>query len=123
MGTASKFTMSEYHDAPNETRMKSLIKGLEAQPLPGGRYLIKQLRLELFDESGKPQAIVEAPECVYDAVKRTADSGGELRVDSGDGALSIQGTGFLWRQDESTLTISNKVHTTIRDMKRPSDKP
>ena len=115
--------MSEYHDSPNETRMKSLINGSEAQPQPGGRYLIKQLRLELFDESGVKQMTIVAPECLYDGVKRTANSPGPLHMESGDGLMSIDGVGFLWRQDESTLTISNQVHTTIHDAKRSPEKP
>jgi hypothetical protein len=114
VGTASNFTMSEYYDAPNEKQMKSLILGAEAQPQPGGRYLIKGLHLELFTEKGERQMIVEAPECVYDGAKRMANSSGRLQAQSGDGRFFVEGEGFLWRQDAVTLTISNRVHTTLR---------
>ena len=113
IGPASHFTMSEYFDPPHETQMKSLITGAEAQPLPGGRFLIKELRLELFNESGKVETVVEAPECVYDVVNRTADSPGHLSMHSGDGRYSMQGEGFLWRQDAGSITISNKFHTEM----------
>ena len=123
VGKASNFTLTEYNDPPNETHLKSRINGVEAQPQAGGRYLITQLRLELFDENGVQQMIIEAPECLYDGVKRTAASAGPLHMESGDGKMSIDGVGFLWRQDAATLTISNQVHTTIRDVKRSPDQP
>jgi lipopolysaccharide export system protein LptA len=113
-GKASNFTMSEYFDAPNETQMKSLITGAEAQPQPGGRYLIKGLRLELFGEKGERQMTVEAPECVYDGAKRLANSSGRMQAKTGDGRYSIEGEGFLWQQDTSSINISNHVHSVIR---------
>jgi hypothetical protein len=121
LGAARNFSMSEYFDPPNETKMKTLILGAEAQPLPGGRYLIKQMRLELFTETGVRQMIVEAPECVYDGAKRTADSAGPMHAFSDDENLSLTGVGFLWRQDDSKITISNKVHTVIRNTGKISD--
>jgi hypothetical protein len=113
--TASNFTMVEYRDPPFETRMKSLITGAEAQPLPGGLYFIKKLKLELYSESGELQMVVEAPQCVYDGAEREARSPGYFKARSGDGQYHVEGEGFLWRQDASTLTISNQVHTIIRE--------
>src|SRR5439155_121212 len=57
---------------------------------------------------------VEAPQCVYDSQAHSASSPGRLRVQSGDGKLSIEGEGFLWRQTNSSLFISNQVHTFVQ---------
>lgn len=122
VGTASNFTMSEYYDAPNERQMKSLITGAEAQPQTGGLYLIKGLKIEMFGETGERQTIIQAPECVYDAAQRTANSPGRLQVQTADGRYYIEGEGFIWRQDAGSLTISNQVHTTIRELAQTADK-
>jgi hypothetical protein len=111
--TPNGFTSEEYFPQPNQTRMKSRLSGAEARPLPGGLLVIKQLKLETFNTNGTPQAIVEAPECVYDTQHNTASSAGHLRLQSGDGKIRTEGDGFLWRQDDSFLTISNHHHTMI----------
>jgi lipopolysaccharide export system protein LptA len=114
LGTAENFTTSEYFDAPNEKQIKSLITGAEAQPQPGGRYLLKQLKLETFRVTGEGEIVIEAPECLYDSVARTAGSGGRLQIQSGDGRFSVAGEGFLWQEREGRLTISNRVRSVIQ---------
>jgi hypothetical protein len=111
--TPGGFTSVEYFAQPNQTHMKSRLSGTEAQPLPGGLLVIKQLKLETFATNGSPQAVVEAPECVYDTLHSTANSAGHLRLRSGNGKIRTEGDGFLWRQDDSFLTISNHVHTVF----------
>jgi hypothetical protein len=108
------FTSVEYYAAPNPTQMKSRLSGTEAQPLPGGLLVIKQFKLETFYTNGAPQAVVEAPECIYDTVHNTASSAGHLQLRSGDGKIRAEGDGFLWRQSDSFLTISNHVYTVIK---------
>ena len=107
------FASVEYYTAPNPTQMKTRLSGAEAQPLPDGLLVIKQLKLETFNTNGNPQAVIEAPECVYDTQSNTANSAGHLQLQSGDGKIRTEGDGFLWRQDDSFLTISNHVHTVI----------
>jgi hypothetical protein len=93
--------------------MKSRLSGAEAQPLPGGLLVIKLFKLETFNTNGSPQVVVEAPECVYDTANNTANSPGHLQLRSSDGKIRTEGDGFLWRQDDSFLTISNHVRTVI----------
>lgn len=119
--TPGGFTSVEYFPQPNQTRMKSRLAGAEAQPLPGGLLVIKQLKLETFTTNGSPQAVVEAPECIYDTVHDMANSAGHLQLQSGDGKIRTEGDGFLWRQDDSFLTISNNVRTAIENS--PAIKP
>ena len=112
-GHASDFSSVSYFEPPHQSLMKSRLSGAEAQPLAGGLLAIKQLKLEMFDTNGAVNVIVKAPECVYDTQSGTASSPGHLRLESGDGKSHVEGDGFLWRQTNSFLTISNNVHTVI----------
>ena len=110
---ASDFTSVEYFEPPHQQQIRSRLSGAEAQPASGGRLVIKQLKLETFDARGQTEMIVNAPECIYDTFNRTASSAGHLQAQTGDGRFRVEGDGFLWRQNDSFLTISNNVHTAI----------
>jgi hypothetical protein len=110
---ASDFSSVEYYDAPNQQQVKSQISGASAQPIEGGLLLIKHVKLERFLVDGKPQLIVTAPECVFNPMTGQANSPGEVHMQTGDKSLQIEGQGFLWRQSESFLIISNHVQTII----------
>ncbi len=112
-GNATDFSSVEYYQAPYQRQIKSRMSGAEAEPIEGGLLLIRQLKLEAFDEKGKLQFTVTAPECVYDPMKGVAHSGGELHMRTGDEQVQVEGQGFLWRQADSLLTISNQVQTVI----------
>jgi hypothetical protein len=112
---ASDFSSVAYFEAPHERQMKSRLSGAEAQPLSGGLLAIKQLKLETFNTNGSPAMVVEAPECVYDTLKGEASSPGHLQLRTGDGVFRVAGDGFLWRQNDSSLTISNQVRTVIEN--------
>ncbi|MGA2029101.1 MAG: hypothetical protein ABSG87_03410 [Verrucomicrobiota bacterium] len=114
-GRANDFNSVEYYDAPHEQQIKSRLSGSEAQPQSGGLLAIKQLKLETFDVDGKPGIVARAPECVYDTLNNVASSPGHLEVQTGDGKFRVEGDGFLWRQNDSFLTISNHVRTVIEN--------
>ncbi len=111
---ANDFTSVEYYPPPNQQQMKSRLSGTEAQPLAGGLLAIKQLKLEMFKPDGQPEIVVSAPDCVYNQLDGTASSPDRLEVQTGDGKIRIEGRGFLWRQNDSFLTISNQVRTVIK---------
>ena len=113
LGHANDFTSVEYYPAPNQQQIKSRLSGAEAQPLPGGLLAIKQLKLETFGPDGKPEIVVSAPECIYDQLGGTASSAGPLQVQYQEGKIRVAGEGFLWRQSDSALTISNRVSTVL----------
>jgi hypothetical protein len=113
VGHASDFTSVEYYEAPHQQQIKSRLSGAEASPEPGGLLVVKQLKLETFDLNGKSEIVVDAPECVYDTLNGVATSPGQLQVRTGDGKFHVEGRGFLWRQSDSFLTISNRVRTVI----------
>jgi hypothetical protein len=116
-GHASDFNTVEYFDPPHERQVRSRVSGAEAVPQPGGLLVVKQFKLETFALDGKPEIVVTAPECVYDALKNMASSPGHLAVRTGDGKFRVEGEGFLWRQNDSLLTISNRVHTVIENLR------
>lgn len=113
LGSASRFSSVEYFEAPHQQQMKTRLSGAEATPLPDGLIAITQLQIERFGEDGKLEMIVNAPNCVYDTMKGTARSPGPLKLQTGDGNYRVTGDGFLWRQSESSLTISNNVRSVI----------
>jgi hypothetical protein len=113
IGHATDFTSESYYEAPHETQVKMRLSGAEASPLPGGLLDVKQLRLEMFSETGRTNAVVEAPDCNYSPMDGVASSSGPLTMHTGDGRFRVEGEGFLWRQNDSSLTISNRVHTVI----------
>ncbi len=112
-GGASDFNSVEYYPAPHEQDIRRLLSGAEAEPQAGGLLLIKKVKIEMFDLNGKLQLSAEAPECIYDPVNGVADSPDKVHIRTGDNALQIDGEGFLWRQSDSLLIISNQVHTVI----------
>ena len=113
---ASDFNSLEYFAPPYQQQIKRRLSGAQAQSLPGGLLLVKQVKIEVFDVNGKLQMSAHAPECIYDPINGVANSPGEVHMQSGDGAVRTDGEGFLWRQSDSYLTISNQVQTVVEKM-------
>jgi hypothetical protein len=63
--------------------------------------------------NGRPEIVVNAPECTYDQLNGTASSPGRLQVQYQEGKIRVEGEGFLWRQTDSFLTISNRQRTVL----------
>jgi hypothetical protein len=120
---ASDFTSTEYYEPPHQRQIKSVLSGAEALPQPGGQLIIKQLKLETFDLDGKLEITIMAPECIYDTFKGVANSPGHLQVHTGDGKFRVEGEGFLWRQSDQFLTISNNVRTVVENGATMNTKP
>ena len=113
LGHATDFMSESYFEPPHDQQVKLRLSGAEASPLPGGLLDVKQLRVETFNEVGKPEMLVRAPQCTYAPLDGVANSAGRLELQTGDGKFRVEGEGFLWRQGVSSLTISNRVRTTI----------
>jgi lipopolysaccharide export system protein LptA len=110
-GQGFKFT--EYYDPPHETQLKSLLEGARAQRLPDGRIQVADAKYRTYRVTGEGEMTVEAPECFYNSGQRSISSSGPLHVQTADEKFSIDGVGFLWQQTNSTLLVSNRVHTII----------
>ena len=94
--------------------MKSMLEGSGAERQPDGRVLVTNAKRQTFLVNGDVELTVEAPQCLYDPAMRTISSSGPLLAKSGDGKFSIEGEGFLARQTNSILVVSNRVHTVLR---------
>ena len=116
-GHANDFSSVEYFEPPHQTSIKTRLSGAQAQP-QGELLVIQQLKLETFDSNGVPGLVVKAPHCVYDTIHGLASSAGHLRLETADGSSHVEGDGFLWRQTNSFLTISNNVQTVIEPGKK-----
>ena len=113
MKNASDFSSVEYYDPPNQMQIKSRLAGAEAIPQPDGRVLVRQLKLETYATNGLAQYVVDAPECLYDQFKNTANSAGPLAVHQADGKVRLDGVGFWWQGNDQVLTITNQLRTEI----------
>mgnify|MGYP001605434527 CR=1 FL=1 len=111
---ATDFTSSTYFEPPHEQQVKLKLSGAESLPLPGAWQDIRQLKIETFTVDGKPEMIVRAPQCNFAPLDGVANSSGPIELQTGDGKFRLSGEGFLWRQEDNSLTISNNVHTVIQ---------
>lgn len=104
----------EYFEPPHELQIKSFLQGAEAEPVSDGLILIRDAKLQTFQEDGTCQMTVIAPNCIFDTKQQTVNSAGPLQVQTSDDKLLLEGEGFFWRQTNSDLIISNRVRTTVR---------
>lgn len=112
-GTPKNFSIPDYYAGSNQKR--SVMTGAQAIPQSATQVLIKGLHIETYDKAGATNLIVEAPECQFDYGSKNAWSSGPLKVRDAQGRFTLEGqNGFLWRQTNSYLNVSNKVRTTIR---------
>jgi hypothetical protein len=114
LGHATDFTSDQYFEPPNEQKVHMRLSGASASPLPQSALDITDLKIETFDLNGKTEAVLHAPQCTYWVLDGIASSAGHLELQTGDGKMDITGDGFLWRQSDNSLTISNHVHTVIK---------
>jgi lipopolysaccharide transport protein LptA len=110
-GQGLKFT--KYYEAPHETQMKWMLESASAQRQLDGRYLGNDVKYQTFRVTGGGEMTVQAPQCLYDENQGSISSAGPLRVQTADGKFAIEGEGFLYRQTNSILYVSNRVHTII----------
>jgi lipopolysaccharide export system protein LptA len=118
-GAIKGYTVTQYHPAPNFKQLQMKLTGTEAVPLdgPGQRYQVTRPHFQSFQTNGALQVTIETPQCIYDgsdAKARTVSSADKLSMRSGQGDFSIEGKGFLWRQNEKILVISNDVRALVQ---------
>jgi hypothetical protein len=114
VGYATNFSSVTYFEPPHEQAVKARLSGAEAMPLPGALFDLKKMKVEQFSADGKLEAEVWAPQCTYAILDHVASSAGHMELKSGDGKFRVEGDGFLWREGESSLVISNHVRTVIK---------
>jgi lipopolysaccharide assembly outer membrane protein LptD (OstA) len=122
-GKVTDFKVPEYYEAPNQKQLKSLLRGAIAEPNKNSEVKITDLRVETYREDGSVESVVEAPECIYNYKTRQASSTGHIQARTGDDRMSIEGDGFQLTITNKSLTISNNIHTVIRDLSNKPLKP
>lgn len=109
------FKAAEPYGSPHETQIKSLLEGGKAFQQPGGKTLLSEgVTLRTYSETNTLQRVITCVECIYDPSTREVSSAGPIQMQTADGKFSIEGTGFLWQPTNSSLVISNQVHTLIQ---------
>jgi hypothetical protein len=115
MGAGTNLSSVMYFEPPNEQQVETRLSGAAMSPLPGAAlYDVKKLKIERFGLDGRLEAVAEAPECIYAPLDGVASSPGHLDLLLDDGKIHLQGEGFLWQRNESSLIISNQVRTVIK---------
>ena len=109
----SNFSASDPYPAPNYKQMRYVVTGTEGRPQADKTFLLTTLKLQTFKVNGDLEMTVDAPECVFNDKARSAESSGKLTLQSGDGKLRVEGTGFGAQLDKKILIISNEVKATI----------
>jgi hypothetical protein len=119
-GQASGWKYPERYELPilakgQTNRLKGLLMGQQGQHLSNQVYRVNQMQLEHYDLDGKTNLIARAPECLFNMDDRIAWSTGRLEIIGLAGAMRMDGNeGFEARMTNSTLTISNRVRTVLR---------
>jgi lipopolysaccharide export system protein LptA len=109
------FTIAEPYGPPHEQQNKSVLVAGKALLLPGGNALLSDgVTVRFFSETNTPQLVVRAQQCVYNSTNRSVNSSGPIQMQTADGKFTIEGEGFYLLQTNSSLIISNNVHTTIQ---------
>jgi lipopolysaccharide export system protein LptA len=112
---AKGFKIADSYDPPYETQTKSLVVGEKALLLPNGNALLSEgVTLRTFSETNTPQLVVRADNCFFNKTNHSVNSAGPIHMQTADGKFTLEGIGFYWVQSNSSLTISNDVHTAIQ---------
>ena len=90
-----------------------MLECAQAKRQPDGRWLVTNAKWRTFRVTGEGEIAAETPQCIYDSRQKTVSSAGPLHMETADGKFSIEGEGFLYRQTNSTLVVSNRVHTIL----------
>jgi len=113
-GASTNMTSVMYFEPPNDQHVRLRLTGAEMTPLPQAMYEVKKMKIEQYALGGKLEVVAEAPNCTYAPEDEIASSPGHLDVKLLDGKISVQGEGFLYREADQILMISNQVHTVIK---------
>jgi lipopolysaccharide transport protein LptA len=114
-----------YYEGQYQGQARSIISGREARPLTGAKsYLIKDMKLEMFHETGEREMVVVSPECLYNTETMVASSAARFQLQTTnegryataraeDKGLFLEGEGYEWSHALGRMLVSNKVHTVV----------
>ena len=128
LGRIHNFKVAEFYEpkelGPGKTnQIKSQLTGKEAQPQLDGTIIVKTVRIEDYEPTGRTNLIAKAPECIVDGTRHAAHSTNRVQVASANGQFYLEGTGFLSSLTNIDIIISTNVRTVIRRDVLPAIKP
>ena len=106
--------IAEYYGRPNQKQMSLFLEGARLQPLTNDQLFVTEPRLQTFSVQGETNLTAQAPRCIMDRRRGTISSSGPIQAQLAQGRFLISGDGFLLRQTNSDLTISNHVRTLLQ---------
>ena len=108
------FVWPEYHPPPHEKQLRFRLQAAEAEPGEGAWVRAREVVAERFTTDGGVEFQVRAPRCEFHTATQEARSDGPLEVRLQSDRLVLEGRGFLWRQTNACLVVSNQVRTLLR---------
>ena len=102
-----------YPDYDEKGQLKFEITGDEAQVQPSGLIQIKNLKMTFY-EQGKVMMQVSTPQCLFDRVKRSAQSTSDVCVARKE--IKLTGRGFAWNEQEGRIKILSKTRVILRNL-------
>jgi hypothetical protein len=122
-GKITNWKFQDFFDAPDQSKVRAYAQGAQAVPGSASTILVSNLHIETFQVDGTRESIIDAPECIFNYVSRTAMSAGAVNARTADGRIRLEGTGFLLTLTNKSLIISNNLKTAIRDLGTLTKKP
>lgn len=108
------FVWPEYHDPPHERQLRFRLQAAQAEPGDGAWVRVREVVLERFDLEGQREWWIGCDHGEFHTGTQEARSDGSLEVRLRVDRLRLQGQGFLWRQTNMWLVVSNKVQAVLR---------
>jgi hypothetical protein len=114
------FKFPELYETPKTSgirtnQLKGLFVGAQGQRITNDVIRFTGVRIEHYGMDARTNMIAIAPEALFDGETRVAWSTGRLEIVAMGGAMRVEGNeGFQVRMTNSTLTVSNRVRTVIR---------
>lgn len=108
------FVWPDYYPPPRDKQLRFRLQAAEATPAEGAWVRVRQVTLERFSPQGQNELRVRADDCQFHTGTEEAHSPGPLELELQTGRLRLEGVGFLWRQSNAWLVVSNRVRTWLR---------
>lgn len=107
-GPASRLSSEEHYPPPEDNQVKVRLEGSQMIPLPAAKFKVKELVIHMYTQTGKLQAVAEAPECIYDQFDGIASSTGHLTLKLMDDKIHTEASdGFCWQQGDGAGSVTN----------------
>jgi hypothetical protein len=110
VGNAAGFTLPDYYPSTNGVqKLRTVLTGSQAQPLSNGVFLLTDPRIENYTQDGELEWVATSLDAVASIFTHSAWSTNHLVFKTADTNLVLKARGFLWRQAEGVLIVSNQT--------------